>query len=60
MKDEAGYWTGFCQGAQEGDAYKYFVVGAGSAGYKRDPFARELSVDQPFPHSNCILRDPNS
>jgi hypothetical protein len=57
-KDGAGYWSGFCPGAREGDSYKYFVVGGGSTGYKRDPFARELSVDPPFPHSNCILRDP--
>jgi 1,4-alpha-glucan branching enzyme len=59
-KDRAGYWAGFWPGAREGDTYKYFVVGSGSAGYKRDPFARELSVDPPFPHSNCILRAPDA
>jgi len=39
-----------------GDPYKFLVVGAGSRGFKRYPYARELSTDQPFPNSSCILR----
>src|ERR1051325_5525044 len=56
--DSRGYWSGFWPGAAEGDAYKYYVVGGGSSGYKRDPYARELSFNPPFPHANCILRNP--
>ena len=48
-KDSNGYWTGFVQTAQEGDLYHFWVVGAGSSGYKRDPYARELATDAPFP-----------
>jgi 1,4-alpha-glucan branching enzyme len=59
-KDSSGYWTGFFPGAKEGDSYKYFVVGAGSKGYKRDPYARELGADPPFPHANCLIRSPAS
>src|SRR5579863_4041305 len=39
-----GYWTGFLSDVVEGDLYKYWVLGpaGGSAGFKRDPYAREL------------------
>jgi len=58
QKDGAGFWSGFFADAKEGEPYKYYVVGGGSSGYKRDPYARELGADQPFPHCNCILRQP--
>lgn len=58
QKNNAGYWAGFLPGAGEGDPYKFYVVGTGSRGYKRDPYARELSFDPPFPHANCLLREP--
>ena len=57
----AGYWTGFIAGAAAGDNYKYYVVGAagGGAGYKRDPYARELTPGNSFPIGvNCIIRSP--
>ncbi|WFU44148.1 alpha amylase C-terminal domain-containing protein [Bradyrhizobium sp. CB82] len=60
MRDESGYWTGFVPNAKDGDLYKFYVVGMGSSGYKRDPYARDLSIDPPFPHCNCIIRDPSS
>src|SRR5271168_1226657 len=43
VKDATGYWTGFLPGVQDGDLYKYFVLGqaGGNSGYKRDPYARE-------------------
>jgi hypothetical protein len=41
-KNPRGYWTGFQEGAQDGDQYRFWVVGIGSSGYKRDPYAREL------------------
>jgi len=60
-RDASGYWTGFLPGAQDGDLYKYYVVGNASAGYKRDPYARELTASTTFPFGvNCIVRSPNS
>jgi 1,4-alpha-glucan branching enzyme len=52
-----GSWGGFRSGVKDGDAYLFFVAGAGSSGWKRDPFARELSLDPPYPNSFCIVRD---
>ena len=60
LQDNKGYWTGFFSGAKEGDNYKYYVVGTASKGYKRDPYARELGADPPFPHANCLVRSPAS
>ena len=57
-KDLQGYWAGFLPSAREGDLYKFFVVGAGDSGYKRDPYGREVTTDPPFPHCNNIVRDP--
>ena len=60
VRDDAGYWSGFLDGAGEGDQYKFYVTGEGSTGYKRDPYARELSSMPAYPHSNCVIRDPAS
>ena len=49
-----GYWTRFQAGAADGDTYRYWVVGAGGSGYKRDPYARELSPTG-FPSCFSIL-----
>jgi 1,4-alpha-glucan branching enzyme len=54
-KDASGYWTGFQPGAQDGDLYRFWVVGQGSSGYKRDPYARELEAAG-FPDCASILR----
>jgi len=54
-KDASGYWTGFQAGARDGDPYRYWVVGTGSSGYKRDPYARELAASS-FPDCFSILR----
>src|SRR4249920_3489706 len=43
VKHADGRWTGFVPGARDGQSYKFFVVGAGGAGPKRDPYARELT-----------------
>ena len=48
-----GHWLGFIPGVKDRDRYKFFVVGDGGAGPKRDPFARELAT--PFP-SDCVIR----
>ncbi len=40
---ELGVWEAFCPQAKEGDAYKYYILGAdGVARYKTDPFAFAL------------------
>lgn len=55
-KDANGYWAGFLATAHEGDLYRFYVDGTGSKGFKRDPYARELATDAPFPNCSCILR----
>ena len=52
-------WVGFIPGVKDGTAYKFFVVGLGSTGFKRDPCAREI-VPVPGQPSNCVVRDPNT
>src|ERR1700678_3409906 len=59
-KDSNGYWAGFQPGAKDGDQYQIWVTGPGSAGIKRDPYARELANQPPFPSSNNILRAANA
>ena len=56
VKDANGYWTGYIANAQDGDLYHFWVVGAGSSGYKRDPYAREMATDSPFPTCSCLVR----
>lgn len=55
-RSEGGYWTGFFEGFGEFNEYKFYIVGPAGKGYKRDPYARELTRN--FPHSNCIARSP--
>jgi 1,4-alpha-glucan branching enzyme len=57
-KDANGYWSGFLAEAGEGDTYHFYVVGEGSSGYKRDPYARELANDPeaPFPVCSAVIR----
>ena len=55
QKDPRGYWTGFQDGARDGDRYRFWVEGKGSSGYKRDPRARELDP-QDFPNCFGIVR----
>jgi len=40
----SGHWTGFFPGVVDGAKYRFFVVGEGGSGLKRDPFARELEL----------------
>jgi 1,4-alpha-glucan branching enzyme len=63
MDPSSGYWTGFLPGVADGDQYKYYVIGqpGGNSGYKRDPYARELTSSTTFPFGvNCIARSPNT
>ncbi len=59
-KDANNYWTGYLPTAQEGDLYHFYVVGPASSGYKRDPYARDLATDAPFPNCSCIIRSATS
>ncbi len=52
-RDENGHWRGFIPSAVDRQRYMFYVVGDGSEGPKRDPYARELQT--PFP-SDCIIR----
>ncbi len=56
----SGYWTGFFPNAAEDDLYHFYIIGpagpTGPVGYKRDPYARELALDSPFPTCSCVIR----
>jgi len=58
LKDGTGRWSGFVSGAREGHKYKFYVVGDGTEGFKRDPYARELTSTWPDP--DCIVRSAAS
>jgi 1,4-alpha-glucan branching enzyme len=51
-EDHAGYWHGFIDGVTDGSIYKYWITGPAGAGWKRDPYARELLE----PNWDCIVR----
>jgi 1,4-alpha-glucan branching enzyme len=55
-RDVDGHWRGFIPGVRDRDRYMFYVVGEGSEGPKRDPYARELET--PFP-GECIVRKPD-
>jgi len=57
-----GSWGGFAPGLGEGTPYLFWIRGpeGGSEGLKRDPHARELGLDPPFPDCPCLLRDPGT
>ncbi|HYH68099.1 MAG TPA: alpha amylase C-terminal domain-containing protein [Urbifossiella sp.] len=54
-RDDDGRWAGYFPGVTDGSPYRFWVVGKGGAGYKRDPYARELSLTG-YPDCNCIVR----
>lgn len=56
LQKNGNFWTGYLSSAKDGDLYRFFVVGGGSTGPKRDPYARELARDQLFPECSCIIR----
>jgi 1,4-alpha-glucan branching enzyme len=58
LNPASGQWTGFFPGVGAGALYRFFVVGPGGSGLKRDPWAREL--DAGYPDCDCIVVDPNA
>jgi 1,4-alpha-glucan branching enzyme len=53
-----GFWGAFVAGLGDGAPYRFWVVGAGSTGFKRDPRARELSTVPAYPECDCLVHDP--
>lgn len=51
-----GTWTGFVAGVADGTPYRFWVIGDGGEGPKRDPYARELGTIPPFPDCDCLVR----
>jgi 1,4-alpha-glucan branching enzyme len=54
-----GAWTGYFPGVGPGTKYRFYVVGAGSTGFKRDPRARELEL-YGYPDCDALVVDPAS
>ncbi len=54
ISDGNGHWRGFIPGVQDRQHYKLWIDGQAGPGYKRDPYARELTSDS----SDCIVRSP--
>jgi len=60
VKNQAtGHFTGFFAGVTDGTPYRFWVVGPGGQGFKRDPWARELELGG-YPDCDCIVRDPDT
>ena len=49
VRQPDGTWTGFVAGIGDGAPYRCWVEGPGDAGFKRDPYARELRTTPAFP-----------
>ncbi|GIE95082.1 1,4-alpha-glucan branching enzyme [Paractinoplanes rishiriensis] len=58
MRDAAGVWGGFFRGVGTGRKYRFYVVGAGGRGFKRDPRARELEL-YGYPDCDGLTADPD-
>jgi 1,4-alpha-glucan branching enzyme len=55
-----GSWGAFIASLADRAAYRFWIVGTGSTGFKRDPRARELSIAPAYPVSDCLVHDPAS
>src|SRR5258708_5044403 len=42
VPDAHGFWAGFFPGVEDGDAYKFYVIGAGSQTFNRGRNARDF------------------
>jgi 1,4-alpha-glucan branching enzyme len=52
-----GSWSAYVAGLGDGTPYRFWVMGKGSTGLKRDPRARELGTAPAYPVCDCIIRD---
>jgi 1,4-alpha-glucan branching enzyme len=55
-----GTWGAFVAELGGRAAYRFWIVGTGSTGFKRDPRARELSTTPAYPQCDCLVHDPNA
>jgi len=53
VPDGNGHWRGFIAGVVDGQRYKFWITGPDGAGYKRDPYAREVQGTDWF----CVVHD---
>jgi 1,4-alpha-glucan branching enzyme len=53
-------WGAFVPGLGEGDPYRFWVVGNAASGLKRDPRARALGTQPPYPNCDCLVRSPET
>jgi 1,4-alpha-glucan branching enzyme len=53
-----GSWGALVAGLGNAAPYRFWVIGAGSTGFKRDPRARELSTTPAYPDCDCLVNDP--
>jgi 1,4-alpha-glucan branching enzyme len=53
-------WAGFVPGVRADDPYLFWIRGSGTTGFKRDPYARELGTNPPFPDCPCVVRASSS
>jgi 1,4-alpha-glucan branching enzyme len=59
LNRRGGFWVGLFPGVGAGARYKFRVEGAlPEIGWKRDPYARELTKEPPHPRSECVVADP--
>ncbi|TPQ28551.1 1,4-alpha-glucan branching protein [Bradyrhizobium guangdongense] len=56
-RDASGFWSGFFAGVGHGWEYRYWTKGPSGEGYKRDPRAVELELEN-YPDCNCRIVKP--
>jgi len=54
VRHREGYWAGFFPGVQAGALYRFYTIGPGGKGFKRDPRALELEL-RGYPDVDCIV-----
>lgn len=53
-----GHWAGFFPNLKKNEEYLFYIVGQGQSSFKRDPYARDLTFQPPFPFCNCLIENP--
>jgi len=55
-------WVGYVPRLVGGSRYMFYVEGpeGGTTGFKRDPFARDLTDEPMWPDCQCLLYNPNT